>query len=288
MLVARGTDAAPTAAAPAPRVVTPDSAIGPVAVIRDFSGGLRLHDVWLTFAWDEVQNRYRRSVFGIAWIGFSYLFFVFAILVLFRGYSLGSGDAFLHYVAIGYASFIFLAGNLTEGCEVFRANKAWVQAAPLPRSIYVYKNVARAFFPFAIQMTLALGLMLATGWRLTADALLAVPALAAWVATAIPVQMLLGHLGARLPDVSHLVQTLQRMLFFLSPILWVLGEREGAARQLALLNPLTHYMEVFRAPLVGEPTLAVSWPVVGIVTTAVWIVCLLIVGRMRSRLPFWL
>ena len=296
MLAASETDApgatapptSPPRATPRRRVVTPETAIGPVAVARDFVDGFALNRVWLAFAWDDVQNRYRRSVLGIAWIGLSYLFFVFAILVLFRGYTLGSSDAFLHYVAIGYASFVFLSGHLGDGCEVFRSNKAWVKAAPLPRSIYVYKNVARALFPFAIQLALALGVMTATGWRPGPVTAMTVPALLAWLLTALPIQMLLGHLAARLQDVRHLVQTVQRMLFFLSPVLWVLSERDGLARTLALLNPVTHYMEVFRAPLLGEPVLAISWVVVMLTTAASWILCLLIVGRMRAKLPFWL
>lgn len=269
------------------RVISAASSAGPAAVIRDLREGLAMSQVWRAFAWDEIQNRYRRSVLGVAWIAVSYLVFVVGIVVLFRGYTQTGPGAFVHYVAVGYACFIYLAGNLTDGCMVFQSNATWLKSTDLPRSVYVYKSVARSAFPFALQLIMALLVMLATGWRPGLSAIGVLPALLAYALTAVALQLLLGHLAARLPDVRHLVSTVQRMLFFLTPVLWVFSEREGAARALAFSNPLTHYVEVFRAPLLGTPLEPASWPIVIACTAASWAAALLVAGAMRRRLPFW-
>lgn len=286
------TDAADDAGAdrahpPRTRILSADASAGPGAVLRDLADGFAMSTVWRTFAWDEIQNRYRRSVLGVAWIAVSYLFFVVGIVVLFRGYTETGSGSFVHYVAVGYACFIFLVGNLTDGCEVFRANATWLKSTDLPRSVYVFKSVARSAFPFALQLAMGLVVMVATGWRPGLAAVLVAPALLAYFVTAVALQLLLGHLAARLPDVRHLISTIQRLLFFTTPIMWVYAEREGAARVLAAFNPLTHYVEVFRAPLLGDPVAPAAWPLVIACTAAAWAAALLVAGAMRRRLTFW-
>lgn len=269
------------------RELSANTGNGVGAAIADLRAGLGMSHVWRAFAWDEIQNRYRRSFLGVAWIAVSYLVFVVGIVVLFRGYTETGAGSFIHYVAVGYACFVFLAGNLTDGCEVFRSNKTWLRSTDLPRSIYVFKSVARSAFPFAMQLGVGVLIMLFTGWRPGILVLAVLPALLVYFVTAVALQLLLGHLAARLPDVRHLISTIQRMLFFLTPILWVYAEREGAARALATANPLTHYVEVFRAPFLNEAPQTQSWLLVIAFTAVLWAAALLVTGAMRRRLPFW-
>ena len=263
-----------------------DAVSGARAVLRDLGRGLALGRVWRAFAWDEVQNRYRRSLLGVAWIAIAYAFFVIAILMFFRGFAAREDTAFLHYVAVGLAAFQFLVGILADGCQVFVGASTWLKSTALPYSIYVYKSIARSLFPFAIQLTVAFLLMLATGWRPTFGALLALPALGIYLVNAVWVQILLGHVAARWRDVGHLIGTIQRVLFFATPILWVYDERSGGVRALADFNPLTHYIEVFRAPLLGEAMNPVSWPLVLVFTAIGWLAAIAVSSRMRRRLPF--
>lgn len=261
---------------------------GPKSVLDDLAEGLARQAVWRTFAWDEIQQRYNRSIFGVAWIAGSFGVFVAAIAIFFGGFAaLETGD-FVSYVAIGFAGFSFLTANLTDGCAVFRAAAGWIVSSPLPYSIYVYKSIARSAFTFALQLACALAILLvAFGWRPDLMSLLAIPAVAIFVLNAIWVQYLLGLFAARYGDVEHIVGTLQRVLFFTTPIMWVYEERGGFVRTLADLNPLTHFIEILRAPLLGALPSMASLIFVGCTTVGGWVLMLLIAGRMRRRLPFW-
>lgn len=50
----------------------------------DLVDGLRMSDLWRTFAWDEIQQRYRRSLLGVAWIVIAYAMFVGGVSIFFR------------------------------------------------------------------------------------------------------------------------------------------------------------------------------------------------------------
>lgn len=260
---------------------------GPLAVFRDLGEGFAMGPVWRAFAWDEIQQRYRRSALGLAWIAISYLIFVAAIALFFSGFSSVSARHFIQYVALGFAAFTFLIGNITDGCEVFRVSGSWIKSTPLPYSIYIYKSIARSLFPFAIQLAVAFGFMTALGWRPTWSALYAIPAVAIYLVNAVSIQMIFGLIAARWRDFSHLVGAITRVLFFATPILWVYAEQTGLRKTVAGINPLTHFLEIFRAPLLGEPVLAHNWQVVAGVTAGGWIIAIFLASFMRRRLPFW-
>ena len=258
------------------------------AAITDLVSGLKMGPLWRSFAWDEIQNRYRRSVLGLAWIGLSYLFFVVVITIFFRRLG-GTGDySFLVHVALGYATFTFLVGNITDGCDVFRSAKNWIKSTSLPYSIYVYKSLFRSLFTFAVQITIALGIMIFIRWQWNWSALMAIPAVLVFIINAVPIQIIMGLFATRYRDLNHLVGTITRILFFTTPILWTLDSTVGGVRRFATFNPLTHYIEIFRAPLMGMEPLPQSWSIVIILTLVNWVIAMLASSTMSRRLPFWL
>lgn len=257
-------------------------------VFRDLYSGFIRDEIWRHFAWDEIQNRYRRSVLGIAWIGLSYAFFVIVIVLFFRGATRANPGEFVIYVATGYAAYMFMIGNVTDGCEVFRNSRTWIKSTPMPYSIHIYRSICRSVFSFFIQMIVGLAIMLFFGWRPQIGALLAIPALVIFLVNAVWIQLCFGLFSTRFRDISHLVATVTRLLFFATPIIWVLENRVGVARQLALFNPMTHYVEIFRAPLLGTPMLEQSWPFVITLTVVGWVFTVLAGSIMMKRIPFWL
>lgn len=258
------------------------------AVLSDFASGLKFRSLWMAFAANEIRARYRRSVLGLAWIVISYLMLVGAIALFFGSFSQMSQVDFVLYVALGYAGFQYIVGNISDGCEVFRASSAWIKSSPLPYSVYVYIRIVRSVFPFMLHMATALIVMAFMGWRPDWGAIYVVPALAVFLFVSPPIQMVCGLVATRWEDISHLVSAVTRLLFFLTPVMWVYDEQGGLRYYVATVNPITHFLEIFRAPLLGQPFPLESWGVVLGVTVAIWIAAIVIGALMRRRLPFWL
>ncbi|GGY56492.1 ABC transporter permease [Parvularcula lutaonensis] len=271
------------------QIFSAKNASGIRAVLRDLAQGWSMRAVWRTFAWDEIQSRYRRSALGLAWIVLSYLMFAGGIALFFGGLANSEGFGYFHYIAVGYPVFTLLVGNLSEGCWVFRGASSWIQSSSMPYSVYVFKGVARSAFPFAIQITAAVVVLLLTGWRPTLPViLLCVPALLLILATAIPLQLCLGFLGARYRDLQHLIASVQRLLIFITPVIWIYEDTSGLRRALAIFNPLTHYLEVFRAPMLGRVPPLESMVIAPALTVLTWLLALFVAARMRKNLPFWI
>ena len=254
----------------------------------DLWAGLLMVELWRTFAWDEIQQRYRRSILGVSWIVLSFLMFVGGVSFFFSALSGQEIESYTVYVALGYAAFIFISGNFIDGCQVFTSSHVWIKAMSLPYSVHVYRSLFRSFLAFSLHMIVVVPIMIWSGWVPGLITLMVVPALAVYVLNAVAVQYLLGLIAARFEDVGHLVTSITRLLIFVTPILWVREGLDGARALAADWNPLTHYVEIFRAPFLGEMPRMTSWLVVFGVTFAVWLAAAVSAAIFRRRLPYWL
>ncbi|MCW5724831.1 MAG: ABC transporter permease [Maricaulaceae bacterium] len=254
----------------------------------DLIAGLMMWDLWRTFAWDEIQQRYRRSILGVLWIIVSYTIFVIGISIFFSIFTRADAIDFLIYVSLGFAAFTFILSNIIDGCQVFISSRIWIISVSLPYSIYVYRSIFRSVFTFILQLIVALIIMIYAGWRPGPMSLMAMPALLLYLINAVAIQFFWGMISARYRDIVHFVGSLTRLLFFITPILWVREELTGIRAQIADINPLTHFIEILRAPLMGvEPRLS-SWMIVLCLTAANWLLAFIATHRVRRRLAYWL
>ncbi|MEQ9315709.1 MAG: ABC transporter permease [Henriciella sp.] len=253
------------------------------AVFRDLVTGFAKWRIWTSFAGEEIRNRYQGSILGVAWQGISFLIFVLAIALYFRALT---GDA-LMYVAIGMATYQYIVGNLSDGCNVFVQARGWIQNAHLPFSIYVYKSMARSIVPLIISLVLCAGIAAFTRWVPPTFSWSPFLAMLVILLNAVWVHFLFGILNARFRDFGHLVAAVSRLLFFTSPILWDYNATAGLRRIVSDLNPLTHFIQVFRMPLLGEADSVFHWSIVLSITVAGWIATIIAMSMFRHRLARW-
>ena len=77
----------------------------------------------------------------------------------------------------------------------------------------------------------------------------------------------------------------------LSTIIWNADmlERQGAGAwaKIIELNPLLHYLDIVRAPLLGAEQELRHWIVVLVLTAIGWILAALAMRQYRARVPYW-
>jgi ABC-type polysaccharide/polyol phosphate export permease len=279
-------------AAPEPFVFSARSHAGVAGMIADIAGGLRAARVWRAFAWEETKRRYRRSALGLLWIVIGYVAFVGAIVLFFNNFNLSSSDQirsaehFASYVGLGYAAFSLISSNIQDGAVAFTGSAAWIKSVSLPYSVYAFKNVTRTLTPFALQVASWLVFALAMGHEFKPVALISLAAVAIIAVNGVAMQIFFGFVGARFRDLEHMLSTILRVLLFMTPILYVYDATTGFARTLATANPVTHFVEIFRAPLMGAAPTALSWTMVAASTVVLWGAAILAGALLRRRLPY--
>ncbi|MFH5230286.1 ABC transporter permease [Antrihabitans spumae] len=262
---------------------------------KDLSDGFSQRELWLSLGWQDIKQRYRRSVLGPFWITIATGVQAAAMGILYSALLDIPLDEFLPYVTVGLIVWQLISASILEGSEVFVANEGLIKQLPSALSVHVYRLVWRQILLLAHNMLIYVVMLVAFGvWRdLTWTSFAAIPALILLMLNALWGSIVFGIFSTRYRDIAPILGSFVLLAFVLTPIMWTtkaLEQQGGQAAErvkLAELNPLFHYLDIIRAPLIGEEQEAYHWYIVLAFTVLGWTLALLAMRKYRARVPYW-
>ena len=254
----------------------------------DLRQGWRQRPLWGYLGWQDIKQRYRRSVLGPLWISISMGVIATAMGILYGALFGEPINTFLPYVATGLLIWTFVNGCILEGSEVFIANEGLIRFLPAPISLHIYRLVWRQMLFFAHNLVIWLLLVIIFPQPLSASVLLAVPAFVLLVLNGLWAAMLCGIIATRFRDIPPIIASLTQLLFFMTPIVWSYERlRTNPLAAYVELNPVMHFVEILRQPLLGQDIIWRHWVVVGVITVVGCGVSLLALRNYRARVAYW-
>lgn len=202
-----------------------------------------------------------------------------------RLFKVGVQD-YVPYLTLGFVVWGLVNGLITDGSGAFLKGRNIIQQVRLPLSVHVYRvvwsNLVMFLHNVSIFVVVAVVFSVWAGWA----GLLALVGLAVVCLNGVWGGLLLGMFSARYRDVPPIIDSVVRIVFFVTPIIWMPDLLPGRAVLLDF-NPFYHVLEVVRAPLLGEVPALKSWLAVAGITAAGWLVTLALFARYRARVAYW-
>ncbi len=282
--------AAPPAPAARPDVRPPGRNFR--SAFQDMRNAWNQRELWLHLGWQDIRQRYRRSVLGPIWITISMAVTAIALGILYAGLFGNPLEEQLPYILVGFIVWTFISGCISEGSEVFVANSGLITHLPAPISIHVYRLVWRQTLFFAHNLIVYAVMLVVFPQRLLWTDLAAFPAFGLLVLNGAWVALLIGIVSTRFRDLPPVTQSVVQLLFFLTPIVWIyedLLENPNVAQRARIVefNPIFHFVEILRRPMLGMDQHLHNWLVVGAITVVGWTLTLLVMRRYRGRVAYW-
>jgi ABC-2 type transport system permease protein len=256
----------------------------------DLRQGWRQRPLWGYLGWQDIKQRYRRSVLGPLWISISMGVIALAMGVLYAALFKRPVADFLPYLATGLLIWRFIEGCILEGSEVFIANEGLIRFLPAPLSLHVYRLVWRQTLFFLHNLVIWGLLMIifpqSLGWSL----LLAIPAFAVLMINGAWIAIVAGIVATRFRDIPPIIASLTQLLFFMTPIVWsyeVLKDNLAERARFVELNPAMHFVEILRQPLLGDAIVWRHWWLAGAITAVGCAAALICLRQYRSRVAYW-
>jgi lipopolysaccharide transport system permease protein len=254
---------------------------------RDLADGATRGRLWTSLAWGDIRQRYRRSIIGPFWITFSMAVLVGAQGVLYGILLDVPLHDYLPFLTLGIVIWGMISSMISEASLCFATAGSFLKHSRLPKSLFVFRMVWRNLLMLAHNAVVYV--VVATiygiepgGWVLTLPLAVAVIAInGAWVG------LLIGMVAARFRDVPQIIGNFLQVAFFITPILFK-PEMLGKHRGLVDFNPLTHFIDIIRAPLLGHAPAPGSWPAVIAVTVIGCALTMLAFVRLRARIAYWI
>lgn len=233
--------------------------------------------------------RYRRTALGPLWLLISPSLFIALLGLLYAEIGAAEPGIFIPHLAVGLIIWTLIQGFVTGSATVFQRGKAQIMQGAQTVDDIVIVDVVTTLLSFLHQMpiiiTVFLFYQIPLGWVTLESPL----GLALLVANGVWVTQVFGILGARYRDLSEVFQAIMRIAFLATPIIWMPGQgmQGGVMGAYLNFNPFYHYLEVVRAPLLGQSPTLLSWGVVLGLTVIGFALAFLMKQRYARFVPLW-
>lgn len=257
---------------------------------RELAASFRHPEFWALSSWLDILVRSRRSYLGPLWLLAPTAIYVFGVGAFFSGMFNMPMWQFAAYVALGVVVFRTLMTALITSSGVFTASQSFIMDGHTRLTDYVLQSLARSAFDLLMALPVVVIALVMYGEVSATGLLLALPTLLLIYLNAFWIGVSFALVGARFPDLGQVLANVSIFMFLLTPIIWFVDSvPPGSLRaKLMVLNPLFHFVELFRAPILGGPVPMLSlWAVCGM-TVAGLLVATLLYRRYARFVPLWI
>ncbi|WLA69335.1 ABC transporter permease [Bradyrhizobium diazoefficiens] len=242
--------------------------------------------LWVRLGWNDILQRYRRSMLGPFWLTASMAVMVIVLGILYAELFATPIHDFLPYVCVGLLTWTLISSFLTEGGVMFTGAESYIKQVRLPYSVYVFRSTWSKLVIFAHNIVIYVGVLLYFQIWPGAVALLAIPGLVIILINGGAVTLLIGMISARFRDVPQLINSVVQIVFFVTPIMWR-PELLRSRAYIADFNPFYHLIEVVRMPLLGGIPSMKTYAALVVITVFNLTVVGLFFSRFRARISYW-
>src|SRR5438309_10366730 len=106
-------------------------------ISREFIDGFRHAQIWGMLGWDDIRQRYRRSVLGPFWITLSMGIFILLLGVIYSRIFGVDIAVYLPYLTLGYILWGFISQTTMDSCGAFQEGERIIKQIKLDRKSVV-------------------------------------------------------------------------------------------------------------------------------------------------------
>jgi len=222
---------------------------------------LNIRDLWACrellyfLMWRDIKVRYKQTALGAAWAVVQPLI-TMIIFTYFFGKLARVPTEGLPYPIFFYTGLLlwtFFSNAVNSGANSLIGNSNLITKIYFPRLIIPSAAVGAGLLDFAIASLLLIGLLIYYNFPVTLGYLMLLPLIAFTTLLALGVGIWLSALNVRYRDVRYALPFLIQVWLFVSPIIYPASLVPEGWRWVMILNPVTGFVEAFRASLFGRP-----------------------------------
>jgi len=261
------------------------------AAAGDLLDGCYFYRVWLFLAWQDIRQRYRRSILGPLWLTISTGVMIAVMSILYGRLFKLPLDTYAPFLASSLVTWTLMLSLINEGCLAFMAADQLIKQVRMPLTVHAWRVVWRNIIVFIHNVVILLPVWIIFDTKISAVDIASVfIALITFAINGLWIAIIFGALCARFRDISLIVGNLMQVIFFVTPVMWLpaILEGKGVAKWLVSWNPFYHFLEIMRTPLMGGGVPVESWGIVITITLTGLLIGGVVLGKIRKRLVYWL
>lgn len=258
---------------------------------QDLFASFRSSGYWLYSAWIDILLGYRSAVLGPLWIMLGTAFFVFAVGSLFgRVLTVGDSNVYIAYLAVGLVVWFFIMQTLVGSCRIFHDNRGSILDGAVSYTDILLKLLTTKLLILFHNIIVIIIAFIYTNIDVSYESIVVVFTSVLVVLNVLWVSVIFSILGARYQDFREATSQVLRLMFFITPILWVAHQNVRGPFIEALLywNPFYYLISVIRTPLIAGQIPMFEIAVLLFALPIGWLAASWIYMRTKSSIALWL
>jgi len=269
------------------RIFQTANAAAPRFAIRDVTGSFRLFGLAFFLAWDDIRQRYVRTMLGPLWIVLSTGIWFAAMGVVMANLFGQSLAEYLPFMASGLLVWLLISTSISESSQVLIAAAPLITSFPIPVFTHYLRFIFRNYIIFLHNLLILAAVLLVYPPDITAATWLVAPGLLLDMFILLGLAVILSLVNLRYRDANLAVASAMQVLPFVTPIFWDKPMLQHH-RWLADINPFYHMVEIVRGPILGRAPNLLSWEITGVLALFSLTLAAYLFVRFRHRIIFWL
>ena len=217
--------------------------------VKDCLVGLCKYELWIYLSWQEVRQRYRRSMLGPLWITLSMAVFVSIIGPLYSRLFNQNLNDYLLGLSLGFVAWNYISLTINDFSQALINSEKFILQIKLPYSIYIYKTILRNLIIFFHNLIVVIAVYFLFPAKDPGNWLFFVSGLIILSLNLVWIGIFISLICTRFRDLNQLLANVIQISFFLTPIIWY-PKALGTKSWILEYNIFYHFVELVRSPLV--------------------------------------
>jgi ABC-type polysaccharide/polyol phosphate export permease len=204
---------------------------------------------------------------GLAWVPVSTLIFTAMLALVFHHSDTGNQVDFFLYVLAGYVLWNFISDSISGSVDIIQKRLEFAVHNNLTLFGLFLKTLADRLFTYAMDVMLLVICVVLLKWSvLGTHVFLIAPFVFIIMVASLSLSYIVNLITIYHPDMSLLIKTAVRFVFFASPIFWVADDAGGIRSLLSTYNPAAYFLSMSRQVFGIEPLAGDKWLVATLLT----------------------
>lgn len=202
-------------------------------------------------AWMDTRARYKNTLIGPLWLTITNLIGVFGLSIVWANLLNEDLSSFVPSLSVGMIIWQIIAVAISEGPSVFRWQSLMIRNVSMPTWFFVARALSRQVINLIHNFLIVIGVVWYFNVHVQLETLLVIPGVLLVIFNLFWITYILALLGARFRDLEYLTGAFLPILFFISPVIFR-PDRLPVNMEIIWLNPLSYFIEIVRAPILGK------------------------------------
>lgn len=255
--------------------------------LNDILEVLKNIDVLFYLSKSDLYARYKSSILGPLWITFGTFIFIFGLGFLWSKLFHKNLSEFIPSITIGILIWQIISTSIVESTNIFNNKASIIKNIKMPLFIFPAQIVIKQLINFCHNIIIYILIFFIFNIKLTSSFLFFIPMFLIFIINMMWITLMFSIIGARFRDFHFVINALMPLIFFMTPVIYQANDL-GYFSKIIKINPLTHFIETIRAPLMGDEISLMSTAFCFGFAVIGWILTLSFFNKTRNNIVFWI